>query len=230
MQQIYWGFPLEPQTALEARATLARIIEAESRTKKADNEALADLVNQFVHEGLKAYYHEPAHRLKLSPALRATGDKSIRVVAGAMRMVVNGFFGGLKRNDLVAAAEYIDSLIWEPAQRESHYLMFALDRELGEALTQSLNQAMTGEVSHHDVRTLTHQLQQVVDVCMVHYYRHPADRVQLGLITRKTADAGILTVQRAFHTLLSRLLPKLSHEALARLAEHLETLVNREAH
>lgn len=225
MPQILWGFPMSLETGAQAREVFDRV-EAGNGSLKADNRAMADAVNQLVHEGLQAYYHEPARLVGLSPAMRTTGDHSIRIVAGAMRLVVNRFFSGLPRPELVAVAAYMRDLMVEPPQRDQPHLMFPLEKASGEALLASLEQVKSGDVSHHEVRALTHQLQQVVDVCLVHYYRKPADMVSLGKLSRKAADAGIHTVQRAFHTLLGRLLPNLREPALARLSDHLATLVH----
>ena len=225
MQQILWGFPMPQEVGVRTLEVFDRV-ERGDNALKADNRAMAEAVNRLVHEGLQAYYHEPARLVGLSPAMRATGDHSIRIVAGAMRLVVNRFFSGLSRQELVAVAAYMRELVVEPPQRDRPHLMFPLEQASGETLLASLEQVKTGGVSHHDVRTLTHQLQQVVDVCLVHYYRKPADMVSLGKLTRKAADTGIHTVQRAFHTLLGRLLPNLREPALARLSDHLATLVH----
>ncbi len=225
MQQILWGFPIPTEVGGQTLAVFERVEQAQGSTK-ADNRAMADAVNQLVHEGLKAYYHEPARLVRLSPAMRATGDQSIRIVAGAMRLVVNRFFSGLDREELVSVATYMREFIVHPPQREQPHFMFPLEAAAGEALMASLEQVKSGEVSHHDVRALTHQLQLVVDVCLVHYYRKPAEMVSLGRITRKAADTGIHSVQKAFHTLLGRLLPNLSEPALAELSDHLCSLIS----
>jgi len=225
MQQILWGFPLPPEIGGRTLEVFDRVERAEGSTKT-DNRAMAEAVNQLVHEGLKAYYHEPARLVRLSPAMRATGDQSIRIVAGAMRLVVNRFFSGLDRGELVSVAAYMRELIVHPPQRGQPHVMFPLEPAAGEALITSLEQVKSGVASHHDVRALTHQLQLIVDVCLVHYYRKPAEMVTLGRITRKAADTGIHSVQKAFHTLLGRLLPNLSEPALAELSDHLCSLIS----
>lgn len=228
MASIHWGFPLSNELYGNARRTIERVRHGEG-SARAENKALAEIVNQLVREGLQAYYQIPAELVGLSSTLRAATDQSMRVITGAIRMVINQFFGGLSRAELNLIADYISGMLVEPAGREQPHLIFELDDEFGPLLRERLAQARESEASKDDVHHLTRHLQQVVDVCLIHYYRQPVDQVSLGLFTRKTADAGIRTVQKAFHSLLSRLLSNLKLDALARLSDHLSSLVHDDA-
>lgn len=225
MQTKLWGFPLTDEVSQHMLNVLARVEQGEGSIKE-DNRDMAKAVNRLINEGLQAFYHQPAHLLNLSGAMRATGDQSIKVVAGGMRLALNRFFSSLTRDELTTVAQYVRELIVERADQGQYFLMFPLEADFGEALVSSLAQAREAEVSKHDIRSLTHQLQAIVDLSMVYYYRKPADMVSLGKITRKTADTAIHSVNKAFHALLNRLIPNLSERSLARLADHLGTLTN----
>lgn len=225
MQTKRWGFPLAADVSQHLLTVLDQVQQGEGSTK-AHNRAMAEAVNRLINEGLQAFYHQPASLLNLSPAMRATGDQSIKVVAGGMRLALNRFFSGLSRDELTVVAHYVRELVIEREDRDQYFLMFPLEADFAQALVHSLALARETEASKQDARSLTHQLQTIVDLSMVYYYRKPADMVTLGKITRKTADAAIHSVNKAFHALLSRLIPNLSASSLARLTDHLSSLTN----
>lgn len=227
MASIHWGFPLSNELYENALRTIEGVRHDEGSARE-ENKALADIVNQLVQEGLQAYYQIPAELVGLSSTLRAATDQSMRVITGAIRMVINQFFGSLSQAELNLIADYISGMLVEPAGREQPHLIFELDDQFGPLLRERLAQARTSDASKDDVHHLTRHLQQVVDVCLVHYYRQPVGQVSLGLFTRKTADAGIRTVQKAFHSLLGRLLSNLKPDALARLSDHLSSLLHED--
>ncbi|WP_097459994.1 hypothetical protein [Mangrovitalea sediminis] len=228
MASLHWGFPLSNELYDKALRTIESVRHGET-SARAENKALAEVVNQLVKEGLQAYYHIPAELVGLSPTLRAATDKSMQVITGAIRMVTNQFFGGLSQAELVLIADYIGSMLVEPNGRELPHLIFELEDDFGPLLRERLEQARASAASIDDVHHLTRHLQKVVDICLVHYYRQPVDQVSLGVFTRKTADAGIRTVQKAFHSLLTRLLSNLKPGPLARLSDHLSSLVHEDA-
>jgi hypothetical protein len=84
-------------------------------------------------------------------------------------------------------------------------------------------------MSEEETAPLTASLQRIVDTCILHYYQKPADFVELKGLSRSVTSFGIGNVEKAFDSLLGRLLSRLEHEDLVRLATYLESLLHQAA-
>lgn len=224
MTEMSWGFPLSQGLYHRARELNAQI-KAENKAMKSLNKTLAEIVRELLQEGLQAYVYRPAETITMSSGKRSAIDSGGKVVAGAVNVVINQFFGALDLGKLQAVAGYIDALLWPPVTGEPARLMFALEPPLRAQLWRQLEGVRTGEGGPGQVDALTASLKRVVDTCIDHYYQQPVDLVDLKGMRRSASAFAMRTVEKAFDALLERLLTRLDSADLMQLAVYLESLL-----
>ena len=225
MQTVYWGFPVtqELYTRLDSIITQTRTAQG---ADKQLNKALSDAVYELVKEGLQAYYHGPTQLLPMNPSKQKAFDSGVKVITGAIKLVIGKFFGSLDPQRLLAVANYVDDLLHAPTDSQPARLMFVLEPALQQRVSFALQQVRDADVTEQDIQDLIKAMQQIVQVSIRHYYEQPADLVSLGRITRSVTDLAIRNVQKAFDSFLEKMLSKLDHENVTKLSEYLGSMLH----
>lgn len=228
MQTVYWGFPVTQELYTRLDSIISQTRAAQGADKQL-NKALSDAVYELVKEGLQAYYHGPTQLLPMNPSKQKAFDSGVKVITGAIKLVIGKFFGSLDPQRLLAVANYVDDLLHAPAGAEPARLMFALEPALQQRVSFSLQQVCDQDVTEQDIQDLIKAMQQIVQVSIRHYYEQPADLVSLGRITRSVTDLAIRNVQKAFDSFLEKMLSKLDHENVTKLSDYLGSMLHEPA-
>lgn len=225
MTEMFWGFPISLGLYHRACDAIERT-KTESAKPKLLNQGLAEIVRELLQEGLQAYVYRPAGKITMGSAKRSAMDSGGKVVAGAVNVVINQFFGSLELAELRIVADYIDGLLCPPVAGEAPRLMFALEPELQARLCDQLVAVRAEDAGEEEVQALTASLKEVVNTCIDHYYKQPVDLVGLRGMRRSGTDFAMRNVKKAFDSLLERLLSRLNRKDLDELVGYLETLLD----
>ena len=71
-------------------------------------------------------------------------------------------------------------------------------------------------------------LYRLIDAGIDAYYYQPVGMIQLGKLTRKTADVGINTAQKGTNSVIRRIFKVLNHEEMVPLTTYFESLLHRD--
>lgn len=223
----FWGFPIDQSLHEDTRTTNEKIQQATGKETEQLRRDAAKIVIGLTRHGLTSYYEHPTKIVPLSPGMKRTADASISVVMGAIEMVIRQFFKKRSDEELKTLALYLEQMLWLHPEENEPYLVFSLEAGLHERAIELIAEVRTNENTHEYIDDVVDTLCQVVDLSTHHYYHQPTQKVQLGTMTRKTADMGIRTAEKGIRQLIGKLLRALEHSELVELSFHLETLIHQ---
>jgi hypothetical protein len=223
--QAHWGFVIDSELLEDARVTLEEIRSAKAGSSSLNTKA-ADIVSRLTAHGLKQYYHKPTEIVPLPKMIKKTADTGINVVMGAINMVIKQFFKKRSHEELVLLGRYLEAMLWEHPEQGQPYLIFTIPGDLKDRAMVLIQRARTDQNTQDYIADVVNALTELVEHGVVHYYEKPTQMVELGGITRKTADMGINTAQKGIRRLIEKLVTELSYPQLKELSFHIESMIH----
>ncbi|MCP5161554.1 MAG: hypothetical protein H7A00_07780 [Hahellaceae bacterium] len=226
----YWGFPIETHLHSQALETVQLIRTNAAAEAGRLSERAAEVVMKLTQKGLFAYYEKPTQIVPLSPVMRKTADAGIRAVMGALNMVIKQFFKKRTADELIALAQYIEGMLWAHPIDGQPYLVFKLDAALHERALALIAQVREDRNRKAYIDNVIDALWELVDHGVNYYYEAPTELVDMGGMTRKTADFGIKTAEKGIRALIDKLVRELSYAQLVELSSHIESMIHAHDH
>ncbi len=221
-----WGFPINDELHLDAQETVKKIQEDCGKDTKQLNEKAAYIVVKLTHHGLTHYYQRPTEIVPLHPVMKKTADTGIKAVMGAIQLVIKQFFK--KRNDaeLKELSSYIAQMLWIHPEKDEPHLVFGVHDELHQRAVTLIAQVREQSNTEAYIDDVIDALCELVELSITHYYHHPINKVEMGGISKKTADMGINQAEKGIRKLIDKLLREVNHKQLVQLSYHLESMIH----
>ena len=223
--QAHWGFAIDDKLLVDARQTLGEIRSATQGSSILNSRA-AGVVSQLTAHGLQQYYHKPTEIVPLPKMMKKTADTGIKVVMGAINVVIKQFFKKRTHEELLLLGRYLDAMLWEHPEHGQPYLVFTIPSDLKDRAVILIERARTDKNTREYIGEVVNAMTELVGHGVVHYYEKPTQMVELGGLTRKTADMGMNTAQKGIRRLIEKLVMELTYPQLKELSYHLESMIH----
>lgn len=222
-----WGFPINEQLHIDAHDTVKEIQQDCGRGTKQLNEKAANIVVNLTQHGLESYYQRPTQIVPLHPTMKKAADTGIKAVMGAIQLVIRQFFK--KRNDeeLKLLSLYIEQMLWTPPDKNEPHLVFAVHDELHTRALYLISQVRAEENTTIYIDDVIDALCELVELSVANYYHQPVNKVEMGNLSKKTADMSINQAEKGIRKLIDKLLREVSHKQLVELSHHLESMIHQ---
>ncbi|MDP2227777.1 MAG: hypothetical protein Q8J78_09925, partial [Moraxellaceae bacterium] len=109
----YVGFPISADTYKRLHDVITKMRDGQTQEQIP---ALTAVLNEVTDLAMEAYFTNPIELLKLGFILRKMAEGGVSVIRGAVHMVIRKLVPDLTHDQLLAVAEYMDSLILRSAQ------------------------------------------------------------------------------------------------------------------
>jgi len=221
-----WGFPINDELHLDAQETVKKIQDDCGKGTKKLNEEAANIIVKLTHHGLEHYYKRPTEIVPIPPVMKKTADGGIKVVMGAVQMVIKQFFK--KRNDeeLKQLSLMLEQMLWQHPENEVPHLVFVVHDDLHQRALVLIEQVRTDSNTHSYIDGVIETLCELVELSITNYYHEPTNKVEMGNITKKTADMGMNQAEKGINKLINKLLREVNHKQLVELSYHLESMIH----
>ncbi|MFD2230270.1 hypothetical protein [Alkalimarinus sediminis] len=222
-----WGFPINEQLHLDTHETVEKIqLDCGKGTKELNQQAARIVVKLTLH-GLEHYYQRPTEIVPLPPTMKKAADTGIKAVMGAIHLVIKQFFK--KRNDeeLKQLSLYIQQMLWTHPDKNEPHLVFAVHEALHSKAIELIEQVRTEKNTDAYIDDVIDALCELVELAVANYYHYPTDKVEMGNMSKKTADLGINQAEKGIRKLIDKLLREVSHRQLVELSYHLESMIHQ---
>ena len=219
----YFGYAISEDLYNRAGSNIQKTLSGDI------NAALVEeITNTLIHItdiGLQAYYQRPRDLIEISPVVKKAADAGINAVMKGVHIVVRKVIQRAPETELQKMALYMKSLLTMD-DNGNHYITFQLNHEL-----YSLSQELLERVRvDSDVDTyredIVEALFQLIDAGIDAYYHQPVGMIDLGKLTKKTADVGIRTAQKGTNSVIKRVFKVLDHEEMVPLTRYFESLLH----
>ena len=212
-QVAYWGFPIQHALHAEAQDTIQQIRTAE-RAGGGLNERAADIILRVTEAGLESYYRQPASIVPMSSGMRKTADAGIKVVMGAIGLVIRQFFKNRSHDDLKILVDYVEPMLWVHPQQEQPHLVFTLELHRHQRAVELIAEVRSNAERSAYIDEVIEMLCEVVGLAVRAYYHSPSEHIRLGGLTRKATDMGIGQAEKGIRSLINHLIRELPHPHL----------------
>lgn len=224
-QERYWGFPITVDLHVEAQQTIALVRESEQGGSHL-NERAAEVILQVTHSGLHSYYQKPVGMVPMAPTLRKAADTGIKVVMGAIGLVVRQFFKNRSHDELRLLVDHVEPMLWVHPERQEPHVVFVLQAGKYEQAMLLIERVRTDPQRDAYIDEVVDMLSDVLEQAIFHYYKVPTDKIDLKGFTRKATDMGMGQAEKGIRGLINRLVRDLPHHYLVELSAHVESLLH----
>jgi hypothetical protein len=221
-----WGFPINDELHLDAQKTVKKIQDDCGKGIKELNEEAANVIVKLTHHGLEHYYKRPTEIVPIPPVMKKTADGGIKVVMGAVQLVIKQFFKKRSDNELKQLSQLLQQMLWLHPESEVPHLVFMVHDDLHQRALILINQVRTDNKTHTYIDDVIETLYELVELSITNYYHEPTNKVEMGNITKKTADMGMIQAEKGIRKLINRLLKAVNHKQLVELSYHLESMIH----
>ncbi|UZE96381.1 hypothetical protein [Alkalimarinus alittae] len=224
-----WGFPIDEQLHIDAHNTVQKIQNDCGKGTKQLNEEAAKIIVKLAHHGLENYYRRPTEIVPIHPTMKKVADTGIKAVMGAIQLVIKQFFK--KRNDeeLKLLSLYMEQMLWTPSDKDQPHLVFGVHDELHQKAIVLIAQVRNEKNTNAYIDDVIDAMCELVDLSLYNYYHQPINKVEMGSMSKKTADMGINQAEKGIRKLIDKLLREVSHRQLVELSYHLESMIHQKA-
>lgn len=226
--QPYWGFELDSDTVAEVSRILARIESAKSDSEETRSLAkdAARGVRLLTAAGFESYYRQPSDMVALSPKVKKTIDSGVRGIEKAIAFVTDTFFKARTLDELQSLAVYLKAMLHSKSSETPIHLVFPISGKLYQRAIDLFHRLRHEEQLGTIREDATETLSALVGESIEAYYVQPTAMVDIGKMTRKTADMSVRGVSSGIRSLIGRLVKQLDDDELRTLAVYLESMLH----
>ena len=222
-QTQYFGYTISEELYAKAGTNIDKTLAGEINAELVD-EITETLIN-ITDIGLQAYYQRPRDLIEISPVVKKAADAGIKAVMKGVHIVIRKVIQRAPESELQKMALYMKSLLTQD-ESGNYYITFQLTDEL-----YSLSQRLMERVRvDNDVdayrEDIVRALYRLIDAGIDAYYHQPVGMIELGKLTKKTADMGIITAQKGTNSVIQRIFKVLEHEEMMPLTCYFESLLH----
>lgn len=221
-----WGFPINDELHLDAQATVNKIQDDCGKGIKELNVQAANVIVKLTHHGLEHYYKRPTEIVPIPPVLKKTADGGIKVVMGAIQLVIKQFFKKRSDAELKQLSLMLEQMLWLHPEKEVPHLVFVVHDDLHQRALTLIDQVRIDSNTQSYIDEVIETLCELVGLSITHYYHNPTNEVEMGNITKKTADMGMTQAEKSIQKLINKLLRAVNHKQLVELSYHLESMIH----
>ena len=155
---------------------------------------------------------------------RETAEKLAGYVKSTVAVLLKRLLGKASNDVVKQSIEFSERSLFKDPQGQ-YRVGTALDVSLVTNLKNSFAQIQAGE--QMDKKVLAEQYKQFAEATVRHFMTDFNKTLDLGMIKRKAADIGAAAVIKAVHIAADKIIPNLTKDELAVLAEYHDTLFHQ---
>lgn len=188
---------------------------------------IADNLIEITDTGLVAYYEKPRDMVEMSPVVKKAADAGIHAAMKGVHLVIRKVIAKAPHSELQKMALYMKSLLTAD-NTGNFYVTFPLSEELHNLATQLLARVRTDKNVDAYRQDIVEALYRLIDSGIEAYYHQPVGMIELGKLTKKTADVGISTAQKGTNSVIRRIFKVLDHPEMLPLTNYFETFLHQD--
>lgn len=188
---------------------------------------LVQVMHDFLDEAIDVYILRPVDIVQLNPVGQKMVNVSVATIKKTCHFLSKKVLQKMSNNDVRHLAEYMDQLIVIMPNREGLEVAFTAI-PVSVELSAEMDALITGIHQGHPrdfVDPLTNILEELFKVAVKYLYTNTLEHMQVGTISKKLIEVSFHTVDKAVHTAVMNLIPRLSDEQLVVAAEYYEGLI-----
>lgn len=226
MNQQHFGFEISKALYGQACDTIAAI---QTQSNTADiNAKIAKSLIDITEVGFDAYYYKPSDMVQISPVVKKAADTGMIAVKRGVHMVIRKLFKNIPTPELETLAEYMGSLLTHEDTDGStrYYIAFTLTPELYNLAQELLTRVSQDPNIDGYRQNIISALNKLIRAGVEAYYETPSNMINLGRVTRKTANIGISTAEKGSNVVVKKLFNVMPYDALTPLSSYFESLLH----
>ncbi len=188
---------------------------------------LVQVMHGFLDEAIDVYILRPVDIVQLNPVGQKMVNLSVATIKKTCHFVSKKVLQKMTNKDVRQLAEYMDQLMVIMPNREGLEVAFTAI-PVSVELTSEMDALIT-DVHQGNPRDcidrLTYILEELFKVAVKYLYSNTLEHLKLGTISKKLIEVSYHTVDKAVHTAVINLIPRLSDEQLVIAAEYYEGLI-----
>lgn len=218
----YTSIPLDARY-VEVRTILKKSLRDPGAPRQsAQAKILGDVL---VSSMMEALIHQLVESVEMKPLTKKIMKQLGAVVEKTSTVLVEKVIAKLKNEELLPILEYMTEL--EVEHEGVLYLCCPLDEARAGRLIGALDEIDAGNGDAARVAFLE-ELLYVEDVALLEFYKRPLDLVKLGMIARKIVDVGYVTLGKASHSAVKKMVSKMDQHELESLGDYARMLLMQE--
>lgn len=221
----YIAFPSSPALRQLSRQFIANL---ESGNKAPQTELVTKIMLDFTDELLKVFLLDVIHLVKLSPFMERLIHSTVNTVRSTVHGVTKTVVHRLGNQQMAPLGQYIRGLMLSAPNAEGQlmpWVGFPIEDRLFRRVETVVAELKRGGSHQAQVPELIAILSEITDLAMNVYIVQPTELVKLGFILRKMADGGASVIGSAIHLLIRKVIPDLSEQQFADLADYMQHLL-----
>lgn len=224
-QAQFFGFRIPESLYTQAGTHIDQVLSGQINRKLVED--IAKNLIAITDTGLEAYYNKPRDLIDISPVVRKAADAGIHAVMKGVHLVIRKVILRAPDSELQKMAFYMKSLL--TADDNGHYYVtFPLNKELHDLAMELMAEVRKNTNVDTYREDIVQALYRLIDAGIDAYYHQPVGMIELGKLTRKTADVSISTAQKGTNSVIRRIFKVLEHDEMLPLTNYFETLLHRD--
>ncbi|MCG8672456.1 MAG: hypothetical protein MI867_23830 [Pseudomonadales bacterium] len=190
-------------------------------------EDIAQNLLDITDTGLVAYYQKPRDLVDISPVVKKAADAGINAVMKGVHIVIRKVILKAPESELQKMALYMRSLLTADNQG-NYFVTFPLTKELHDLAVELLAKVREDDNVDTYREDIVQALYRLIDAGIEAYYHQPVGMIQLGKLTKKTADVSMSTAQKGTNSVIRRIFKVLEHNEMLPLTNYFESLLHQD--
>ena len=224
-QAQFFGFQISEALYRRAGKHIDQVLADQIDSKLVDS--IATNLIAITDTGLEAYYNRPRDLIDISPVVRKAADAGIHAVMKGVHLVIRKVISRAPHEELKKMAFYMKSLLTAD-DCGNYYVTFALSKDLHDLAPELMAEVRANSDVDTYREDIVQALYRLIDAGIDAYYHQPVGMIQLGRLTKKTADVGISTAQKGTNSVIRRIFKVLDHDEMLPLTNYFESLLLRD--
>ncbi|HMY27414.1 MAG TPA: hypothetical protein PK474_09935 [Agitococcus sp.] len=213
----YYAIPC-PQGLRENFAKL--LVNFEQNSKEPQNQLLIQIANDYTDKIIEVMVLGNSHMMDQE----AFAVKVLHNVASAIKTtahtLIKQVLSKMKNEEMSPLASQIRAR--KLVINDQEYISFPVPEHLAQSYKYCFAQIKLGDVSVK--HKLMESMLEFSSLANHYFYVESIKPLKLGFVTRKIADLGGVTIDKASHAAIKKLVPQLNKEELQGFVEYLEPL------
>ncbi|HMU88408.1 MAG TPA: hypothetical protein PKL69_02955 [Agitococcus sp.] len=213
----YYAIPC-PQGLRENFAKL--LVNFEQNSKEPQNQLLIQIANDYTDKIIEVMVLGNSHMMDQE----AFAVKLLHNVASAIKTtahtLIKQVLSKMKNEEMSPLASQIRAR--KLVINDQEYISFPVPEHLAQSYKYCFAQIKLGDVSVK--HKLMESMLEFSSLANHYFYVESIKPLKLGFVTRKIADLGGVTIDKASHAAIKKLVPQLNKEELQGFVEYLEPL------
>ena len=191
---------------------VAELASSPSRSMAPD---IVRLLELFSDECMDAYFLNPVEMIDLNPMGKKVVLGGVSAIKKTIKLALRKVLGKVPNNELVALADYIDSMLLKPEEGADlpTYIAVALPDELYQRIADVVKRGRDTE-PHLVAKGFSIALCELVDVAIESYFERPIEMMRLGYLSEKIARLANDTVSSGAKTVIKKVTKTMRNEEL----------------